>query len=180
MARGVRWYLVGSVVLGSLAVLAGCSGGRYFAEREPWRGEAEVSCINSGAVKEGAGKVRIKAISGPGACGADYPLKVSAIGDGVPIAYSDELRPPSSIPNASSMPPRWPGASTRAPAPYEGAPAYPTPSAVEARPLPAPGGPPPQPARTAREPRTTEPTRYQRSPRAMRRRMRWSLLTSLQ
>ena len=155
MARGVRWYLVGSVVLGSLAVLAGCGGGRYFAEREPWRGEAEVSCINSGAVKEGAGKVRIKAISGPGACGADYPLKVSAIGDGVPIAYSDELRPPSSIPNASSMPPRWPGASTRAPAPYEGAPAYPTPSAVEARPLPAPGGPPPY------EP----PARYQQTPR---------------
>ena len=82
MAWGVRWYLVGSVVLGVLGVLAGCSGGNMFAEREPWRHEAEAQCINSGAVKEGAGMVRIKAISGPGVCGADFPLKVSALGEG--------------------------------------------------------------------------------------------------
>ena len=72
MAWGVRWYLVGSGVLGVLGVLAGCSGGNMFAEREPWRLEAEVQCLNAGTVKEGAGIVRIKAIRGPGVCGADF------------------------------------------------------------------------------------------------------------
>ena len=30
MAWGVRWYLVGSGVLGVLGALAGCSGGGFF------------------------------------------------------------------------------------------------------------------------------------------------------
>ena len=77
MAWGVRWYLVGSIVLGLLGALAGCSGGGFFAEREPWRHEAEVQCLNTGVVKEGAGIVRIRPIQGPGGCGADFPLKVS-------------------------------------------------------------------------------------------------------
>ena len=111
MVRGVRWYLVSSVVLGALGVLAGCSG-RYFAERETWRREAEVACLNSAAVQEGAGKVRIKAISGPGACGADYPIRVSSLGDSAPLAFGSELRPPANVPNAS-MPQRWPGTGTR-------------------------------------------------------------------
>jgi len=121
MVRGVRWYLVGFVLLGSLGVLAGCSGGRFWAEREPWRREAEIACLNSGAVGEGAGKVRMAPISGPGACGADFPLKVSALGEGVPLAFGDDLRPPSSIPSAS-LPPRWPTA------PYERAPPYRSPA----------------------------------------------------
>src|SRR3989442_10623522 len=107
MAWGVRWYLVGSVVLGVLGVLAGCSGGNYFAEREPWRHEAEAQCINSGAIREGAGVVRVKAISGPGMCGADFPLRVSSLGEGTALGYGDELRPPGAIPNASAQP-RWP------------------------------------------------------------------------
>ena len=64
MAWGVRWYLVGSIILGLLGVLAGCSGGGFFAEREPWRHEAEVQCLNTGAVKESAGIVRIRPIRG--------------------------------------------------------------------------------------------------------------------
>ena len=100
MARGVRYYLAGSVVLGGLGVLAGCSGGNYFAEREAWRHEAEAKCIDSGAIKEGVGVVRVKAISGPGMCGADFPLRVSSLGDSAPLGYGDELRPPSGIPNA--------------------------------------------------------------------------------
>src|SRR5713101_5797281 len=40
--------------------------------------------------------------------------------------------------------------------------------------------PPLQPASTPRTPRTTEPTRYQRTPEAMIGRMRWTLLTTLQ
>src|ERR1700749_3763423 len=104
MARGVRLYLVGSVVLVSLA---GCGRGFFqSAEREPWRAEAEIACLKSGSVKESAEIVRIEPISGPGACGADYPLKVTAIGEGS-SAYGfadDSLRPPASI----GGPSRWP------------------------------------------------------------------------
>ncbi len=80
-----------------------------FAEREPWRHEAEAQCINAGSVKEGAGVVRIKAISGPGVCGADFPLKVSALGESAPLGYTDDPRPPGAIPGGTtSAPPRWP------------------------------------------------------------------------
>ncbi len=131
MVRGLHWYLVGSVVLGALGVLAGCSGSRFLSEpRAAWRHDAEIACLNSGAVSEGAGKVRIAPINGPGACGADFPIKVSTLGEGAPLAFGDDLRPPSNIPNAS-MPPRWPAQ----PSPYETAPGY-RPS--QARPLDRP------------------------------------------
>jgi Extensin-like protein C-terminus len=102
MTRGVRLYLVGSIVLVSLA---GCGRG-FFQEREPWRAEAEIACLKSGAVKESAEIVRIDPISGPGMCGADFPLKVSALGEGMG-SYGfadDDLRPPAPIGNQ----PRWP------------------------------------------------------------------------
>jgi hypothetical protein len=103
MTRGVRWYLVGSFVLVSLS---GCGHGFFQAEREPWRAEAELACLKSGAVKEGPDVVRIEPISGPGMCGADYPLKISAFGEGSgAFGYTDEtLRPPANIGNQ----PRWP------------------------------------------------------------------------
>src|SRR5690348_1656218 len=104
MVRGVRLYLVGSVVLVSLA---GCGRGFFqSAEREPWRAEAEVACLKSGAVKESADVVRIDPISGPGVCGAEFPLKVSAFGEPSPAyGFADEdLRPPANIGNQ----PRWP------------------------------------------------------------------------
>jgi hypothetical protein len=152
MVRGVRYYLVGSVVLGVLGVLAGCSGGNYFAEREPWRLEAEAQCINSGAIREGAGVVRVKAISGPGMCGADFPLRVSTLGEGTALSYGDELRPPGAIPNASGQP-RWPIAEPRpsppAPtyeAPYD--PRYVSPSQVQ---------PPPYDPRVVRPPQRAVP-----------------------
>jgi extensin-like protein len=107
MARGVRWYLIGLGGFGVLGVLAGCSGGGFFAQREAWRHEAEVQCLNSGAVKEAAGIVRIKAISGPGMCGADFPLRVSMLGESAALGYSDDPRPPGAIPNGSA-PSRWP------------------------------------------------------------------------
>jgi hypothetical protein len=107
MAWGVRWYLVGSIGFGVLGVLAGCSG-VFFAEREPWRHEAEVACLNAGAVREGPGVVRIAAIRGPGVCGADFPLKVSVLGGSSPLGYSDELRPPGDIPRSAPAAPRWP------------------------------------------------------------------------
>jgi hypothetical protein len=103
MTRGVRLYLVGSLVLVSLA---GCGRGFFqSAEREPWRAEAEVACLKSGAVKETPELVRIDPISGPGVCGAEFPLKVAALGEGSgSFGYSDELRPPGTIGNQ----PRWP------------------------------------------------------------------------
>ncbi|MGH6641646.1 MAG: extensin family protein [Bradyrhizobium sp.] len=103
MTRGVRLYLVGSFVLVSLA---GCGRGLFqSAEREPWRAEAEAACLKSGAVKEGPELVRIEPISGPGACGAQFPLKVAALGEGSSsFGFADELRPPGNIGNQ----PRWP------------------------------------------------------------------------
>ena len=104
MTRGVRLYLVGSVVLVSLA---GCGRGFFqSAEREPWRAEAEEACLKSGAVKESAELVRIDPISGPGVCGAEFPLKVSALGE-PSSTYGfadDDPRPPANIGNQ----PRWP------------------------------------------------------------------------
>jgi hypothetical protein len=104
MMRGVRLYLVGSFVLVSLA---GCGRGFFWSEeREPWRAEAEIACLKSGAVKESADLVRIDPISGPGVCGAEFPLKVAALGESSgAFGFADEdLRPPASIGNA----PRWP------------------------------------------------------------------------
>ena len=103
MTRGVRLYLVGSFVLVSLA---GCGRGFFqSAEREPWRAEAELACLKSGAVKENAELVRISPISGPGVCGAEYPLKVAALGDSDrSFGFADELRPPGYVGNQ----PRWP------------------------------------------------------------------------
>ncbi|MGJ4930345.1 extensin family protein [Bradyrhizobium sp. HKCCYLS2038] len=102
MTRGVRLYLVGSIVLVSLA---GCGRG-FFQEREPWRAEAEIACLKSGTVKESADIVRIEPISGPGMCGADYPLKVAALGEATAsYGFADEsLRPPAGIGGQ----PRWP------------------------------------------------------------------------
>src|ERR1700758_265740 len=104
MTRRVRLYLVGSLVLVSLA---GCGRGFFqFEEREPWRAEAEVACLKSGAVKESADLVRIDPISGPGVCGAEFPLRVSALGESSSsFGFADEdLRPPAPIGNQ----PRWP------------------------------------------------------------------------
>ncbi|MBI3703081.1 MAG: extensin family protein [Rhizobiales bacterium] len=81
----------------------------HYGERAPWRHQAEVTCLKSGAVKLGAGVVQISPIEGPGVCGADFPLKVAALGESSAIGYADELRPPGAIPNASSASmPNWP------------------------------------------------------------------------
>ena len=116
MTHGVRLYLVGSLVLVSLT---GCGRGFFqSAEREPWRAEAEVACLKSGAVKESAELVRIDPISGPGVCGAEYPLKVAALGENISsFGFADEsLRPPGNIRNQ----PRWPITPAPAAAPPQG------------------------------------------------------------
>ena len=109
-------YLVGSFVLVSLA---GCGRGFFqSAEREPWRAEAEIACLKSGAVKESPELVRIDPIAGPGVCGAEYPLKVAALGENITsFGFADEsLRPPGNIGNQ----PRWPITRTPAAAPPQG------------------------------------------------------------
>jgi hypothetical protein len=129
MTRGVRLYLVGSFVLVSLA---GCGRGFFqSAEREPWRAEAEMACLKSGAVKENAELVRISPISGPGVCGAEYPLKVAALGEpsGTYGFLDEDLRPPGSVGNQ----PRWPVSQPPSQvSPYPGnsirQPGYPAPS----------------------------------------------------
>src|SRR6202161_3811125 len=127
MTRGVRLYLVGSFVLVSLA---GCGRGFFQSEeREPWRAEAEVACLKSGAVKENADLVRIDPISGPGICGAEFPLKVAALGESTSSFgfADDDLRPPGTIGNQ----PRWPISQPPPPqiAPYPARqPAYAAPS----------------------------------------------------
>jgi hypothetical protein len=108
MTRGVRKYLVGSVVLAALVAVAGCTH-FMMAERDPWRHDAEVACLNSGVPDAIPGRVRISTISGAGACGIDYPLKVSEIGATSPLGYDDApMVPPGSIPNGSG-PRQWPG-----------------------------------------------------------------------
>ena len=66
MARGVALFLVGSLVL---VALPGC--GRWFEQRDPWRHDAEVECLQSGAIRQGPAVTLMSPIEGPGACGAD-------------------------------------------------------------------------------------------------------------
>src|SRR6476620_910724 len=106
MRRGLCFSLLGLALTGTLA---GCGRSFLFMEeREPWRHEAEVQCLKSGAVKEGPALVRVSPIEGPGMCGADFPLKVAALGDSPAMAFADDIRPPGSIPKAGASQPRWP------------------------------------------------------------------------
>ena len=99
MARGVALFLVGSLVL---VALVGC--GRWFEQREPWRHDAEVECLQSGAVREGPGVRLLRPIEGPGICGADFPLQVTALGSATSLGFADEARPPATIPNSPTAP----------------------------------------------------------------------------
>lgn len=125
MRRGLAFSIGGGLVL---LALAGC-GRSYLmqGEREGWRHEAEETCLKSGAVKVGV--VQIEPIEGPGMCGADFPLKVSALGEASPaMSYGDDLRPPASIPNGGSDMPRWPANEPRYAPPTRVAPVQRTPA----------------------------------------------------
>jgi hypothetical protein len=148
MARKWRlqWHLFAafSVVL---VMLSACGRNYFTAEREPWRREAEVACLKSGVVKESPARVRVSSIEGPGMCGADFPLKIAALGESRMLSYGDDLRPPGSVPGGG---PRWPISDPRAapnnsadysPAPptrYDGSPLTITPPAH--RPATTPAG----------------------------------------
>jgi hypothetical protein len=92
----VALYFVGSVVL---LALAGCGRSWLsFEEREPWRREAEIACLRSGAVKQSTLITAARPIEGPGICGAEHPLKVAGLGEGAALGYADAPRPPGGIP----------------------------------------------------------------------------------
>ena len=113
MLRGVQRALP-ALVVAALIALAGCS--HYLSgEREAWRHDAEVTCLGSGSVKDGPERVQISTISGPGICGIDFPLRVSALGVSGPLSYDDEsLRPPGAIPQGA-LPQHWPVAQPNVP-----------------------------------------------------------------
>jgi hypothetical protein len=107
MWRRVHWLAFGCIFVAALAALVGCT--HYFSgERESWRHDAEAACLNSGTVKEGSGRVRIAAVTGPGICGMDFPLRVSELGESPALGFDDEPeRPPSAIPDGA-LPQHWP------------------------------------------------------------------------
>jgi hypothetical protein len=74
----MRFFIRGAVLVGLLgATVIGCS--RYQKEqRAEWRGQAEKACLRSGAVKESQFVKIARSLEGPGSCGADHPIKVSA------------------------------------------------------------------------------------------------------
>ncbi len=100
-----RFYILSGLVM--LLALAGCGRSMMQSERSSWRYQAEARCMQSGSVKLDAGVVQVKPIQGPGMCGAEFPLKVSALGEMTRLGYSDIPRPPGNIGNASQMP-AWP------------------------------------------------------------------------
>jgi Extensin-like protein C-terminus len=167
MVSKLRTCLAGSVVVVGLGTLAGCSGGFWGGEREPWRKEAEARCIGAGEVRDGPGVTRISAINGPGMCGADFPFRVSSLGMAGALSFG-ELRPPASIPNAPrAVPPRWPvgeqpqGSAGRSPSWSPNSPPNYEPidaprSQVDTRSLPPPRG---APSQRYDEPISLEPPR---------------------
>ncbi len=154
MTSGVRKSLVGSVVLAALIAVAGCSH-YMLAERDSWRHEAEETCISSGVPQETPGRVRISTISGPGACGIDYPLKVSELGVSGPLGYDDApMQPPGLIPNAG--PQQWPVVQSQRLPPAQRSPTSPY--------GPPDGGPPPYDAQPYGSSPQSAPPEYGRAP----------------
>jgi hypothetical protein len=134
MARTLAKYVAFALVL----VLLDACGRSWFEERPAWRHDAEVACLKSGAVKQGAGISELRPIRGPGMCGADFPLRVSMLGEGSPLGFADDPRPPGTIPRIPDYPPAAPAAAPAYPATSYPASPYPAPSY---QPAGAPGAP---------------------------------------
>src|SRR5262249_31350145 len=107
MARKLARYVVVACVL----VLLDACGLSWFEERPAWRHDAEVACLKSGAVKQGTGIAELRPIQGPGMCGADFPLRVTMLGEGGPLGFADDPRPPGAVPTFPQYPPPGPGAA---------------------------------------------------------------------
>jgi Extensin-like protein C-terminus len=133
MARTLARYLVVTLVL----VLLDACGRSWFEERPAWRHDAEVACLKSGAVKQSTGIAELRPIQGPGMCGADFPLRVTMLGEGSPLGFAQDPRPPGAIPTIPDYPPAPPAAPAYPPAPYPAS----TYRAPSYQPAGAPGAP---------------------------------------
>jgi hypothetical protein len=81
IAARARWAKPVFAISALALVLTGCGLFRY-ETRAPWRGEAEAACLASKQVKPGVHIVPASSLDGPGACGMDYPFRVTAFADG--------------------------------------------------------------------------------------------------
>ena len=94
-----------------------------------------------GRGQRGAGRRVAEPDLGTGICGADFPLKVAVLGEGSPLGYADEVRPPGLVPQSPSY---------QAAPNYQRTPTYqPTPAYSPARATPA-YAPPNEPIDTRR------------------------------
>jgi hypothetical protein len=152
------FFLVSGV--GVLLALAGCGRSMLQGERAAWRSQAEAQCMQSGAVKISPAVAQMQPIEGPGMCGADFPLKVAALGESARMSYSDVPRPPGGVGNGADMP-NWPPSQARYTAPMSA----PPPQGAQLRWTP---GPPAIDAPEAMPSRTGAPQTYapQNAPRA--------------
>lgn len=77
-----RGYLAFTVTA-TLALASCSSSGPYFvAKEEPWRKQAEMSCLRAGVVQESAFIAGRSALGADSFCGAVHPFEVAAVGNG--------------------------------------------------------------------------------------------------
>jgi hypothetical protein len=74
--------------------LFGC-GVWPFAQRDPWRDEAEAACLAANPVRASAYLEPASNIGGRGVCGMTHPFRVAAIGDGTLIGSRQPPKPVS-------------------------------------------------------------------------------------
>ncbi|RDV04859.1 extensin family protein [Undibacter mobilis] len=111
MKAGPRFFL--GCGFAALLALAGCGrSGMWGVERAAWRGQAEAQCMQSGAVKLGGAIVRAEPIEGPGVCGANFPLKVLALGESSQ-SYGYAEAPPRPPGRVGASMPDWPAERAR-------------------------------------------------------------------
>jgi hypothetical protein len=79
VTRGLRQYLVGLLLL---ATLAGCGGYFGHEERAAWRGDAERRCFAAGLIQKSDFMVVAREVDGPGTCGMDRPIYITAVAQG--------------------------------------------------------------------------------------------------
>jgi Extensin-like protein C-terminus len=87
------------------AFLSGC-GFMVHEPREAWRAEAEIACMRSGIVQPSSIIRPTRPIDGPGPCGADLPLKVTAFQNDAQLLSYASTGSASSRFHASSAPER--------------------------------------------------------------------------
>lgn len=86
-----RVAIFAAVAALTAAGLSACGGLRR-EKRAEWRAQAEIACIKSGKLRETPYVKISRSIDGPGVCGAQYPVKVSALANAVPQNVADSGR----------------------------------------------------------------------------------------